>query len=77
MLVNVFRIIIWNRITKKLVKLVDKGSDFLTFVTFVIFCVVQKLEISKNVSKSPSTHNISNDLITNELYTFPQNFYCW
>ena len=38
MLENALKIIIWNRITK--------GFDFITFVTFVIFCFVRKMEIS-------------------------------
>ena len=45
MLFNALRIIISKGITKTLVKMVDKGSDFASFVTFVIFCVVQKIEI--------------------------------
>ena len=40
--VNALRIIIWNKIAKALVKMVDKGSDFITYVAFVIFCVVRK-----------------------------------
>lgn len=65
MLFNALAIIIWNRITKILVKLVDKASDFLTFGTFVTICVVRKMEISQNLFKSQSIHYIYNALITN------------
>ena len=67
MLANAFRIINRNRITKTLLKMLDKGSDFATFVTFVIFCVVQKIEIWSIVFKSRSSHNICDALVTNEL----------
>ena len=36
MLMSALKSIIWNRITKTLVKMVDKGSCFVTFVTFAI-----------------------------------------
>ena len=45
LLYNALKIIIWNRITKTLIKIVDNGSEFITFVTFAIFCVVRKMEI--------------------------------
>ena len=54
--------------------MVDKGSDFATFVTFVIFCVTRKIEIRNSVFKSWPRHNVSNALVTNELYTFQQLF---
>ena len=47
--------------------MVDKGSDFATFVTFVIFCVVQKIEIQNIVFKSRYSHDICDALATNEL----------
>ena len=76
MLVNALIIIICNRITKTLVKMVAKGSDFATFVTFVIFCVARKKEIQNSVFKSQSRHNIFNALVTNELSRFSITFYC-
>ena len=56
--------------------MVAKGSDFATFVTFVIFCVARKKEIQNSVFKSQSRHNIFNALVTNELSRFSITFYC-
>lgn len=73
MLFNAFRIIIWNWITKTIIKMVGKGCDFITFVTFFIF-LSKKLKLCKI---SRSSHNISNVLVMNELSTFSISIYCW
>ena len=54
------------------VKMVNKGSDL---VTFVIFSVVRKMKILQNLFKSWSSHNISNALLPMKLFTCPTIFY--
>ena len=58
-------------------KMIDKGSEFIAFDTLVILYIVQKMEISQNVSNSRSSHNISHTGVTIELSTLPINFCCW
>ena len=57
--------------------MIDKGSEFIAFDTLVVLYIVQKMEISQNVSNSRSSDNISNTDVTIKLSTLPINFCCW